>query len=335
MQTIIVTGASGFAGTHTVAALAKRKDVRLIIACRDFSKIKIDLNAESRLGDLRDPEYRQNLLKGVDVVCHCASWSSLFGHKNESAALYLQPTLALMSDAKQAGVKRWINVSTTSAAAPDRSSDAMSVGIERHFWPHLVNVVKIENQLRDMADDNFHVMNLRFGIFAGQHYGLGVLPILVPRLKTHLVPWMNGGSTSLPVIDGRDVGQAMALAATAKNKLPYEGFNIVGPDIPSMRQVIGFLHQEYGLPMPHFTVPFAIAYRFAALMEWLDSYVPWAPLVTRSIVHLLEEVNIDNAYAQQRLNYRPQYHWQQAIREQMREMAVRQTQNMPMALPVR
>lgn len=335
MQTVLVTGASGFVGTHTVAALAQRNDIRLILACRDFSKINIDTAVEARLGDLRDAGYRQSLLKGVDVVCHAASWSSLYGHAKESNELYLQPTLALIAEAKRAGVKRWVNVSTTSAAAPQRSSDAISYGIERAFWPHLVNVIKIENRLRELADDGFNVMNLRFGIFAGQHYGLGVLPILVPRLKTHLVPWVAGGRTSLPIIDGRDVGQAMALAAITTNQSPYEALNIVGPQVPTAREVIGFLHEQYGLPQPHFSVPFPLAYAFAHLMEVLDPLLPWAPLVTRSIVHLLEEVKVDNQLAVQRLGYQPRFHWQAAIKAQMQEMSVRQRHNMPMALPIR
>jgi nucleoside-diphosphate-sugar epimerase len=334
MQSILVTGASGFVGTHTAAALAKQNNCRLVIACRELGKLRLDVPAEIRQGDLRDPDYRKLLLSGIDVVCHAASWSSLYGHARQSHELYLQPTLALMREARQAGVKRWINVSTTSAN-PAQSYDAMSVGDPKAFWPHLVNVIKIENELRAMADTRFQVMNLRFGIFAGEHYGLGVLPILVPRLKTHLVPWIKSGRSSLPIIDGRDIGQAMALAAVTDNIVPYEAFNIVGPSIPRVREVIEYLHREYHLPRPHFSVPFAVAYRFAHLMEVLDAFVPWQPLVTRSIVHLLEEVAVDNRLAEQRLGYQPQFHWQDAIDCQMREMAQRQTQNMPMAVPVR
>jgi nucleoside-diphosphate-sugar epimerase len=204
----------------------------------------------------------------------------------------------------------------------------------RPLWPHLCNVVRIENALRDAASVGFQVFNLRLGIFAGRRYALGVLPILVPRLKTHLVPWVAGGRTGLPIIDGRDIGRAFACAVEADGLAPYEGFNVVGPTVPAVREVIAFLHEEYGPPMPHFGVPFSMAYPFAWLMEKLDPLVPWEPLVTRSIVHLMEETGADNVKAERLLGYRPKHDWREAVRSQMQEMAVRQTRPMRMARPI-
>jgi nucleoside-diphosphate-sugar epimerase len=270
----------------------------------------------------------------VDVLCHAAAWTSLWGQSENSRRLFLEPGLALIEAARAAGVRRFVNTSTTSAAAPQHSSDAMSRGISRAFWPHLGNVIALENALREAATPGFQVVNLRLGIFAGRRYGLGLLPILVPRLKTHLVPWVAGGQTSLPIIDGRDIGQAFALAAGAEGLADYEGFNIVGPEVPTVCQVITLLHDEFGLPRPHFGVPFAIAYPFAWLMEKLDPLVPWAPLVTRSIIHLMEEVGADNARAERLLGYRPKHDWREAVRSQMAEMAWRQARPMVMARPI-
>ena len=65
-------------------------------------------------------------------------------------------------------------------------------------------------------------------------------------------------------------------------------------------------------------------------MEKIDPLVPWQPLVTRSIIHLLEEVNVNNDKARDRLGYKPTINWQQAISEQINEMDSRQTENMDM-----
>jgi nucleoside-diphosphate-sugar epimerase len=334
MDSVLITGAAGFAGSHILEALTKVDGLHVIAACRDRRRLPTGFDGEAREGDLRDPAYRQAAMQGVDIVCNAMAWSSLWGHVDNSRRLFLEPNLALIEAARAAGVKRFVNTSTTSAAAPDRSADPMSRGIARPLWPHLCNVVAIEDALRERAGPSFRVVNLRLGLFAGRRYALGLLPILAPRLKTHLVPWVAGGRTGMPIIDGRDIGQAFACAVVAGGLSDYEGFNIVGPEVPTVREVIAFLHEEYGLPQPHFGVPFALAYPFAWLMEKLDPLVPWEPLVTRSIVHLMEETGANNTRAERLLGYRPTHPWREAIRAQMAEMATRQTRPMPMAMPV-
>ena len=232
------------------------------------------------------------------------------------------------------GIERFVNVSTTSAASPEKSSDAMSIGIPRAFWPHLCTVIKIENVMRCKANNITAMINMRFGIFSGEHYGLGILPILLPRLKTHLVPWVAGGKTSLPVIDGRDIGEAMKCAAMAEELNGYQSFNIVGKEVPTVREVIEFIHKEFAYPKPHFGVPFFIAYRFAWLMEMLDTIVPWEPLISRSIVHMLEETAVDNNRATRMIGYHPNYNWRDAVSKQIHEMDKLQKTAMSMARPI-
>lgn len=335
MKTILVTGATGFVGSHVLEAVSTLSGVEVIAACRDTDRLPTGFNGEVRAGDLRDAGYRHSLCKGVDVICHAAAWTSMYKHKRQSRELHLEPSIALVDTAAVAGVKRFINISTTSAASPDASANAMSRGICRPYWPHLCNVVALEDYLRKTSSDSFSVVNLRLGLFAGHHYALGLLPILLPRLKTHLVPWVARGRTSMPIIDGRDIGESFSCAVQTEGLGAYESFNIVGPEVPSVREVIQFIHTEFGYPKPHFSVSFPIAFVFAGLMEAIDPIVPWEPLVTRSIIHLLREVDVNNDRAEKLLGYRPVHGWREAIRAQVGEMRVRQTRPMGMARPVK
>ncbi len=187
------------------------------------------------------------------------------------------------------------------------------------------DVIEIEDYMRTKASEQLHHGNdaarpvCRQTLQPRTYY-----PFYCRGLRTHLVPWVKSGKTSMPLIAGQDVGLACSLAATAENLSGYEAFNFVGPEMPTVRQVITFIHEEYGYPKPHFSVPFFMAYPFAWLMEKIDPIVPWQPLVTRSIIHLLEEVNVNNDKARERLGYVPTINWQQAIREQVNEMDSRQ-----------
>ncbi|MBT2970736.1 MAG: hypothetical protein B6D72_10345 [gamma proteobacterium symbiont of Ctena orbiculata] len=331
---IVVTGATGFVGSHCIQALAKHREVEIIAACRDPSRLPDGFQGEARIGDLRDSSYLNDLTDEVDVVIHAAAWTSLWGHKKASEELFLNPSLALIETARQRRVKRFVFISTVSAADSQAANDPMSRGIKRSYWPHEANVVTIEDRLRELSGNGFCAVNMRLGLFAGSRYALGLLPILAPRLKTHLVPWVDGGKTSMTIIDGRDIGTCVALAATRTELVGYQGFNVVGPEVPQVRDVIDYLHQRHGLPRPHFSVPFPVAFGFAWVMEKLDPILPWEPLVTRSIIHLLQETSVDNDRAARILGYQPKHPWQEAIDAQLAEMAEHQTQPMSMARPI-
>ena len=70
-------------------------------------------------------------------------------------------------------------------------------------------------------------------------------------------------------------------------------------------------------------------------MEKLDPFVPWEPLITRSIVHLLEETHADNKKAEQLLGFKPEVHWKEAIRIQIEDMKKNHSGKMKMYRPVK
>ena len=333
MTSVLVTGATGFVGSHILEAL-RHAPVATIAACRDPSRLPAWFAGEIRPGDLRDNRYAERLPSGADVVCHAAGWSSLHGNRRNAQERFLAPTLRLLDAVGRQGAARFVFPSTHGAARPGEGRDARAPGRAPAFWPHLEAVVAIEDEMRRRASETLTMISLRLGAFVGRNYSLGLLPILLPRLKTHLVPWVAGGRTPMPLIAGEDVGQAFARAALEPTLKGYEAFNVFGSEIPTVREVIAFLHDEYGTPLPHFGVPFAIAYPFAWAMEALDPLVPWDPLITRSIIHLLRDFGGDNAEASARLGYRPAVDWRSAVRAQIEEMKVRQVQPMPMRHPL-
>jgi nucleoside-diphosphate-sugar epimerase len=333
MTTVLVTGATGFAGSHILSAL-RDAPVALVAACRDPGRLPAWFTGEVRQGDMRDAAYVDALPKGVDIVCHAAAWSSMYGNRRNGEERYLKPTLRLLDAVERRGASRFLFPSTHGAAPVGEGRDARVPGRAPGFWPHLGVVVAIENEMRRRASDRLCMVNLRLGLFVGENYSLGLLPILTHRLKTHLVPWVNGGKPPLPLIDGADVGQAFRLAALNPDLRGYEAFNILGPTIPTMRDLVTHLHSAYGYPKPHFSVPFWIAFPFARLMCALDPVAPWDPLIAPSIVHLLQDFKVGNDDAAARIGYRPSAPWKDAVDRQMAEMKARQKRPMRMRKPL-
>jgi len=323
MKTILVTGATGFLGSHILESLMTYDDITLIAACRNPTKLLTEFKGEIRQGDLTDDTYVKQLVEGVDVICHAAAWTSLWAHRKEEQRYYREPTKLLIESAIDAGVERFIFDSSVVVSGPHRDGTAIDDNEPaKHpkLWPHMDIVVDIENYMRSQSERGTTMVSLRCGHFVGERFNLGFLSLVLPRLKTHLVPWVAGGKARVPLVDGRDLGNAYALSATVNGLEGFESFNICGPEFPTMREVVNFLHEEVAAPRPHFGVPLMGAYVFGWLMEKINPVLPGDPFLTRAIVYLGEDWYAPSVLAKNRLGYEPKIDWKTAIRRQLKDM---------------
>jgi len=323
MKTVLVTGATGFLGSHVLEALMPNTNINLIAACRNPDNLIPYFKGEIRQGDLTDNTYIKQLTKGIDVICHTAAWTSLWAHRKDEERLYREPTKALIDAAINSNIKRFIFDSSVVVSGPPRDGNAIDDNEPaKHpgVWPHMDIVVDIENYMKHRSDKGTTMISLRCGHFAGERFNLGFLSLLLPRLKTHMVPWISGGKTRVPLVDGRDVGDAYALSATVDGLKGFESFNICGLSFPTIREVINFLHTEADVPRPHFNVPLSVAYIFGWLMEKINPILPGDPFLTRGIVYLAEDWYAPSDLAKKRLGYEPKINWKTAIRRQLKDM---------------
>ena len=77
---VVVTGATGFVGSHVLEALANVEHVHVIAVCRDRQKLIPGFKGEVREGDMRDASFRKAAVQGADILCNAMAWSSLWGN---------------------------------------------------------------------------------------------------------------------------------------------------------------------------------------------------------------------------------------------------------------
>lgn len=332
MKKIVVTGANGFTGSHVLESFqqATTPEYDIHAACRNESKLPEWFTGPRIVGDLSNDAYVQKLTKQTEVICHTAAWAEMNGTLSNSNTYFFEPTRKLIEAAVKNGVKRFVFLSSTTSNPVTKNKIHSNKRLEK-IWPHYYNVIRVENLLKQLSDDGMmQVIILRAGLFTGKNYSLGVLPILLPRLKTHMVPWVNHGTTSLPLTNGKDIGEAFRLASTAVLDGLFHCMDIVGKEVPTVKEVFQFLHEKYKYPLPLFNVSFQFAYGFARFVQLLHKILPGDPLIVPAIVLLLEETKPDNEKALNILNYAPRVHWKDSIDIQIREMDTRQTLNMKM-----
>jgi len=321
---VLITGATGFLGGNIIRAMAANPAIECIAACRNGARPGNDFPGEVRVGDLLDARYRRDLVRDVDVICHAGTWASMWSHRRLEHERFFEPTRDLIEQAIDRGVKRVLLASTVAIGAVTRDGrphDDFSPKKHTGFWPHLDYLMDIDDFMRDQSHRGTQMVTMRLGHFVGAGNRLGMLPAIVPRLKTFLVPWLGGGKKHLPLVADADLGRAFALAAVADDLDDYESFNICGPEFPTLREVVTHIAQQAGVPKPLYSVPYPAGYAFGWLMETLEPVLPGSsPFLTRSIVRLCEDWVCPGDYATKKLGYVPQKNWKTAVDEHLADL---------------
>ena len=121
-MTTLVTGASGFLGSHVTRQLVARGEtVRVLLRASSNNRAIADLPLEYVTGDLRDTASLARALAGVTRVFHVAAdyrlWAKRKQHIYDSN---VGGTRNLLDAAKRAGVSQFIYTSTVATIAVDR-----------------------------------------------------------------------------------------------------------------------------------------------------------------------------------------------------------------------
>lgn len=123
---VLVTGATGFVGSHVAEALVTAgHDVIVAVRSTSDRRWLVDLPVRQCALDLRESARLTDALAGVDAIAHVAGIT-----RAASDAEYLQVnvegTRALLSAAVAAGVRRFVLISSLAARGPDRPEPELS-----------------------------------------------------------------------------------------------------------------------------------------------------------------------------------------------------------------
>jgi dihydroflavonol-4-reductase len=266
---VFITGATGFVGGHVARAYAS-EGASLRLLTRQTSRLDslAGLDADTVVGDLRDPEKLRSALVGCDALVHVAADYRLWVRDPaEMYAANVDGTRELLKIAREVGVQRVVY--TSSVATMGFKSDGSIVNEETPvsladmIGPYKRSKFLGEQEAIRAAQAGQHVMilNPTTPIGPGDAKPTPTGRIIVDFLNKKFPAYVDTGLNLV------DVGEVARMHVTAIEKgTPGERY-ILGGENLTLKQILDRMSSITGLPSPTMRVPHAVAMAFAFFDE--------------------------------------------------------------------
>ncbi|MGH2988130.1 MAG: NAD-dependent epimerase/dehydratase family protein [Solirubrobacterales bacterium] len=216
MTTTLITGASGFLGSHLVRALAERGDELRLLARRTSNLDPVgELEFERATGDVTDRRAVRRAMDGVSRVFHVAGRTSLRARDREAVfAANLQGARIVFEEALAAKVERLVHTSTVGAigvAKPKSTADeSTSFDIGHLGFAYVNSKHEAELEAFRLAAQGLAVVIVNPTFVLGREDPTGTSMGLVRRFLLGQIPAYVDGA--LNIVDVRDVATGHLLA---------------------------------------------------------------------------------------------------------------------------
>ena len=319
-RTFLVTGATGFVGSHVAEALVARGDAVRTIARAESDTTLLDrLGATIVRGDLTDPEAAKRAAEGVDAIIHCGAKVGDWGPVADYRAVNVEGLRSLLDTTLGRPVSRFVLVSTLGvyAARHHYGTDETEPLPDSHIDGYTQSKVEAERlALQYHRKQHVPVTILRPGFVYGPR-DRSVLPRLVNRLRERTVIYIARGRYALNTTSVGNLVDAILLAVDSPAAIG-EVFNITDGEFVTKRRFFESVADGVGVPRPRGSVPVWLA-RIVA--NWRENVFrrknkPHPPRATQAQLKFAG-LNLDFSIAKARtkLGYTPRVTFDDGIRQ--------------------
>lgn len=314
-RTVLLTGGTGFVGSHVAAALAARS-LRLRCTVRESSDTRwLDpLGVETTVADVTDPDAIRAALEGVDVVIHGAGVTKA-PDPDTYFRVNTEGTLSFAKAAAAAGVQRFVFVSSLAARGPDpREAEPGCRVPDSPESPYGMSKLTAEERLSAFSD-RMDVIILRPGGVYGPR-DTDMLPLFRMAEAGYLV--VPAEETLLQPVYVGDVAEAVIRSLRAEAEPgPYP---VVGEERHGWTEVAEALGQAVGRSLRVFRIPSRILVAGATVLEWVARVTRRPPALDRRRARdlALRRWTADPTPAERALGWRPRVGLELGMRHTVR-----------------
>lgn len=274
---VLVTGASGFLGSHAVRALLDAgHDVRA--SARSADRVHRALEplgcsdmVEVVEGDVTDADDVTRTLGGCDAVLHAAAVYSYDARRGrECLQANVRGAECVLGQAVALGLDPIVHISSYVALLPSNSTITVGSPVGQPPTPYALSKARTEEIARRFQADGAPVAIINPGMVWGpDDPGMGESSLFARSVLAGQVPFGLPGA--VPVVDVRDVAAAI-VAAMRPGRGPSRHL-ATGETVP-MRQVQTMVAEAGGTRPPRGTAPGWLLLGLGRTADWVQRVVP-------------------------------------------------------------
>src|SRR5437867_1449270 len=272
---VLVTGATGFIGSHVAQALAAQgADLRLLVRPSSRMENIASLNAERVAGDLRDPDSLKRAMQDCEFVFHVAADYRLWVRDpDQMYRCNVEGTRAIIRAAQEGGVRRVIYTSSVATMGFTKTghvaTETSPVSIKDMVGHYKRSKFMAEQIAIEAGKNGSNVVVVNPTTPVGEQ-DIKPTPtgrIIVDFLKRKFPAYV---ATGLNVADVKEVARGHLLAM--EKAIPGERY-ILGGENFTLKQILDQLSAITGLPSPRLKVPHAVALGFAVFDQFFTGTI--------------------------------------------------------------
>lgn len=309
MKPILVTGGTGFLGSHLVDELVARGE-RVRVLVRLTSSLENIIghvkrgNVEVVEGNLLDPESLKRACSGAEMIFNVAAAVdfSLPGKLFESVNVHA--LMNFVELAGEAGINCFVHVSTVGFYGWNgRPIDEKTQQYPTNIYEE--SKLRGEKVLLDAYRDvGFPVAIIEPSFIYGPRARVGI-PAIFWTVQKRWMPLIDGENHRSNMVYVSDVVDAMILASE-KEEAMGECF-VIGHEVSSTyREILDIVAEVLGVRTPRWSVPYAVAKPVAAILEKGARFLGFHPLpLSKYLDYTVLDCLLDIGKARRVLGYCP------------------------------
>jgi dihydroflavonol-4-reductase len=260
-MTTLVTGATGFLGSHVARQLVGRGErVRALVRAESKSRALDGLNVERVTGDLRDAASLARAMEGVSRVFHVAADYRLWARDpREIYESNVGGTKNLLDAAARAGVERFVYTSTVATVAVPHSSvlpnEETRASLDDMIGDYKRSKFLAEQEAQSAAEKGLPIVivNPTTPVGPGDWKPTPTGKIILDFLKGRMPAFVDTGLNLIPVEDAA----AGHLLAAERGRIGQR--YLLGGRNMTLKEILEVLARVAGRRAPRMQIPHAVA----------------------------------------------------------------------------